>query len=153
MKEKGGLSLDEGVSGWSDGGMLLRREDEVRGKQIHPLGDIMRGSSCLPLGQTTHRCEGASGPVRVEGERWSPCGMTSLSEPELPLTPAPLAAVPGPPWMKKEINHALNAPEKTPVVPRMFWVVRLTSCLAKLWPTWRGTACQRLISTSLPLPL
>lgn len=124
VKEKEGLCLDEGVSGRSDGGMLLRREDEVRGKRIHPLGDIMRGSSCLPLGQTTHRCEGASGPGRAQGERWSPCGMTSLSEPELPLNAGTtrLHAVPGPPRMKKEINHAPNAPEKTPGVPRTFWV-------------------------------
>lgn len=66
---KGGLCLDEGVSGRSDGGMLLWREDEVRGKRIHPLGGIMRGSSCLPLGQTAHRCEGASRPDRAEGEQ------------------------------------------------------------------------------------
>lgn len=55
------------MEGYQDGVMLLRREDEVRGKRIHPLGDIMRGSSCLLLGQTTHRCEGASGPDRAEG--------------------------------------------------------------------------------------
>lgn len=59
---KGDLCLNEGVSGRGDGGMLLWREDEVRGKRIHPLGGIMRGSSCLPLGQTAHRCEGASEP-------------------------------------------------------------------------------------------
>lgn len=72
MEEKGGLGLDGGVSGRSHGGMLLWREDEVRGKRIHPLEGIMRGSSCMPLGQTAHRCEGASGSDRAEGERGVP---------------------------------------------------------------------------------
>lgn len=62
--------------------MLLWRQDEVRGKQIHPLGGIMRGSSWLPLGQTAHRCEAAPGP------RLSPSlsAMTS----SLYLSPEPL---------------------------------------------------------------
>lgn len=94
--KKGGLCLQGGVSRRSNGGMLLWRENEVRGKRIHPLGGIMRGSSCLPLGQTAHRCEGASGPDRAKGECWSPCAMTSFSDPGLPLTPAPLPAIPAP---------------------------------------------------------
>lgn len=88
MEEKG-----EGASGRSDGGMLLWRQDEVRGKRIHPLGGIMRGSSCLLLGQTAHRCEGASGPDRAKGERSSPSAMTSSGESGLPLTPAPIPAM------------------------------------------------------------
>lgn len=53
-----GLCLDEGVLGRFTVGMRLCHEDEVRRKWIHPLGVIMRGSSCLPLGPTAHRCEG-----------------------------------------------------------------------------------------------
>lgn len=49
--------------------MMLCHEDEVRRKWIHPLGVIMRGSSCLPLGSTAHRCEGAWRGEEEEEER------------------------------------------------------------------------------------
>lgn len=54
----------------------------------------MRGSSCLPLGQTAHRCEGASGPDKAEGECRSPYAMTSFPDSGLPLTPAPFPTRP-----------------------------------------------------------
>lgn len=125
------MCLDEGVPGRSNGGMLLWKEDEVRGKRIHPLGGIMRGSSCLPLGQTAHRCEGASGPNRDDGERWSPSAMTSFSEPGLN-------------WLKKEFAHALNSPERS--AAEHSGLFPLQCCLVKLWLTWRGTACQTDLS-------
>lgn len=146
---------EKGVCAWMEGhhdGAMLWRQDEVRGKRIHPLGGIMRGSSCLPLGQTAHRCEGASGPDRAEGERWSPCAMTSFPGARAPTNTSTTPSNSGPPHrLKTEIIHALNSPEKTPVC-RTFWAVLLLCCLAKLCSTCRGTACQRLISASPPLP-
>lgn len=99
-------------------------------------------------GQTAHRCEGASGPDRAEGDSWSPSAMTSFSESGLPLTPAPLPVRrQALHRLKTKIIHVFSSP-----VRRIFWADLPLCCFAKLWPTWRGTACQRLISASPPLP-
>ena len=50
---------NKGLSVGCTVGMMMCHEDEVRRKWIHPLGVRLRGSSCLPLGWTAHRCEGA----------------------------------------------------------------------------------------------
>lgn len=47
--------------------MLLWREGEVRGKWIHPLGGIMRGSSCLPLVRQHTDVREPQGPTELRG--------------------------------------------------------------------------------------
>lgn len=108
---------------------------------------IMRGSSCLLPGQTAHRCEGASGSDRAEG---------GTQHDLIPGAETPTAhrSPPGPPPVEDRDRQCLTLTSESPrgaTSRTTLQVVPLPCCLAKLWPTRRGTACQRLISASTAL--